>query len=110
MTERKVKVCCNVDFLIEKHVDIETKDFEMTYNGKDEEGYDDVDFNFDGVDFVDEYASQHLSIVDLLSELKQYVEYDLSMTGLNTEKGKYLQRLLKECEGWKVVEHNVEIE
>ena len=99
---------CQVDFLVSKEVTIETEHATPIYNGKDEDGYDDYYLDTSDVNWKDEYENQHMNISQLLDELKSYIKYDLAMTGTNTKKGKHLQWLLKECQGWVQVNSNIE--
>lgn len=62
----------------------------------------------EGIDWQEEYENYCITIPKMLDELKRYVEQDLAMTGKNTSKGIYLQDLLKACQGWKVVENEIE--
>lgn len=54
------------------------------------------------------YKDNGISLNDMLEELAKYVEQDIAMTGKNTSKGKYLQRLLSACKGWEQMELCVE--
>lgn len=61
-----------------------------------------------GIDWEEEYKDNCFTIPEMLDELKIYVEQDLAMTGKNTSKGRHLQSMLKACQGWKVVETEIE--
>lgn len=62
----------------------------------------------EGIDWEEEYKDNCFTIPDMLNELKAYVKQDLAMTGKNTRKGRHLQDLLKACQGWQVVETEIE--
>lgn len=103
---QEVTLSCNVEYVLAKEVQIHTKDCSVTYMGKDEDGYDDFDYDASGVDFEKEFGNEHMSILELLNELKSFAESELSCTGKDTSKGQYLQRLISECNGWQVMEAN----
>lgn len=59
-------------------------------------------------DWRNEFEADEFTPLELIDELKKYAEQDLSMTGENTSKGRYLKRLIEACEGWSITdsEHN----
>ena len=54
-----------------------------------------------GVGLSRAYEENHYSIQELLQELKQYIEYDMSMTGRNTGKYRALTRMMDDCQHWE---------
>jgi hypothetical protein len=58
-------------------------------------------------DWRQAYENEHFKIQDLLQELKEYAKSDLAMSGVNTNKGKYLKKLIEACDNW--IEDDYEI-
>ena len=75
---------------------ITTDDYQPEYDEEDGNTY----ANTENTDWQKAYENSDFKIQDLLGELKGYVQSDLAMTGSNTGKGRYLQRLLNACDGW----------
>lgn len=96
-----------------KEIDIEVEVTQTLYK-QDTIRTDDYCINGDFVDVSDtdlekSWMNNAITIPELLAELKEYVLKDISMTGANTLKGRYLQRMLRDLDGWKVNETNVEL-
>lgn len=108
MISKNVEIPCNVEFVLHKVVPIRLDECQSLVVDKDDCGNYEMDYDTRGVDWEEKYSEQHWTILDLINELKSYVNYDLAMTGLNTKKGKHLQRILKECEDWEEVQHTIE--
>lgn len=83
-------------------VDYETDDEGHSYAVPYQEDPDTSDTDWKAV-----FENCEFKIQDLLNELKRYVLSDLSMTGPNTGKGRYLRQLLEACDGW--VEDDYEV-
>lgn len=84
--------------MVKTGVDVCTDNYIPEYDEEDGRTY----CNTEDTDWEDVYSSVHYSIPEMLDKLKQYVEQDLSMTGKNSTKGRELQRLLEDCQGWTV--------
>lgn len=95
---------CKATITLEADVLVETDQYQQYVDCEDGSTY----YEFDGVDWEDEYSKSCISIPEMLNELKNYVESDLALAGKNTGRGRYLQRLLDACQGWKVVETEIE--
>lgn len=65
-------------------------------------GYYDTQY----VDWVEEYEND-MTILDMLAELKRYVEKDLEDPSHSKSKRRKLEELLQHCSGWQ--QENVEV-
>lgn len=95
---------CHATVTLEADIVVETDQYQQYV---DDEGGDTY-YEFDGVVWGEEYNKNSITLPQMLNELKKYVEQDLAMTGKNTKKGQELQRLLDACQGWSVVETEIE--
>ena len=102
--ERKFK--CHVAVTLERDVDVPTQGYNESIEEDEDGKYLSIDT--DDVDWREEYDNNCITITEMLNELKAYVEQDLAMTGKNTGKGIYLQKVLEACQGWEVTETYVE--
>ena len=103
----ELKVQCNVTVTLERKVDVPTQEYQEFKDWDEDLGYQ-VGIDTSNVDWKKEYKENCVTLPDMLNELKTYVECDISMTGKNTSRGKYLQRLLEACQGWEEVETDVD--
>ncbi len=93
---------CTVTATIAKDdMDITSNDY-VVCDEKDEDGTPIHEIITDNIEWDKDYLAGGYSIIDLLDELRKYVEHDISMTGINTSKGRHLQRLLHACQGWYI--------
>ena len=95
---------CRAKITLEADVLVETDQYQQYMDYEDGSTW----YEFDGVDWEKEYNKNSITLQQMLNELKKYVEQDLAMTGKNTQKGMDLQRLLDACQGWSVVETEIE--
>lgn len=93
-----------MDFDIEVHHTLKKRVRVATNNYITEYVEENGDRNVDTAetDWSDAFANSHFSIAEMLQILKEYVESDLAMTGTNTKKGKQLQQLLNDLDGWEL--------
>lgn len=74
------------------------------------EEYDDFVSNVistSNVDWENEYKCYCLTLQDLLHELKQYVNEELKTKNVKVDRERYLNRLMKACDGW--VEESIRV-
>lgn len=100
--------CQVTETLIKKNVPVPTKMYDMETEINDDGLEETFLAPCKEVDWEKEYEAGCFTIQEMLSELEKYVEHDISMTGKNTNKGRYLQRLLKACRGWETYDTQVE--
>lgn len=98
------EVECHATITIETDVLVKTDQYQSHIDDEDGSTY----YEFDGVDWEDEYNKSCITISEMLNELKKYVEQDIANTGKNTGRGRYLKRLLNACQGWNVIETEIE--
>lgn len=98
---------CHVSVTLERNVHVPTSLYNELYE-KNEDGECIQELCTEEVNWESEYKENCFTIPDMLLELKGYVEHDLSVSGTNTSKGKYLSRLLEACQGWAEYETCVE--
>lgn len=91
----------DVQFTLHKVVDVTTDKYTPEYDEESGHTYANTE-NTEWSEVYDE--SGHFTILEMLDELKVYVEQDLAMTGKNTGKGRHLQRLLESCQGWELID------
>lgn len=95
----------DVEFVMSKAVTVTTNDYAPEYDDEDGREY----ANTENTDWEKAYDnSGHLTIAEMLQELESYVKDDMTKTAPNTGKGRYLQRVLASCQGWKVKEKTFE--
>ena len=95
----------DVEFVMSKAVTVTTNDYAPEYDDEDGREY----ANTENTDWEKAYDnSGHLTIAEMLQELESYVKDDMTKTAPNTGKGRYLQRVLESCQGWKVKEKTFE--
>lgn len=92
----------DVEFVMRKNaVDVKTDKYVPEFD--DEDGH--TRANTEDTDWEDVYGdSGHYTILEMLDELKQYIEEDLKTCSPNTCKGAALKRLLEDCQGWEIYE------
>jgi len=85
------------EFTMRKVVTVKTSDYIPEYD--DENGRDCP--NTENTDWHSAYDDNgHYTIIELLSELEEYVLEDMKTCSPNTGKGRALKRLLENCRGW----------
>lgn len=92
----------DVEFVMRKNaVDVTTDKYVPEFDDEDGHTY----ANTEDTDWEQVYGdSGHYTILEMLDELKQYVEEDLKTCSPNTCKGASLKRLLADCQSWEVYE------
>lgn len=95
--EIEVEVC--ITQTLTKCCTIETNDYYV------ERGDDHPTINQDTLD--EKFGACYHSIPEMITILKQYVERDLRNTKEGSKYYQYLQLLKDDCEGWELVETDV---
>lgn len=92
----------DVEYILQKkNVKVTTKDYKPEVVTKDEEIVEPLDIS--DTNWENAYEeSGHLTIQELLNELKEYVKADMQTCSPNTCKGAYLKRVLEDCDGWEL--------
>lgn len=92
----------DVEYILQKkNVKVTTKDYRPEVVIKDEEIVEPLDTS--DTNWENAYEeSGHLTIQELLNELKEYVKADMQTCSPNTCKGAYLKRVLEDCDGWEL--------
>ena len=92
----------DVEYILQKkNVKVTTKDYKPEVVIKDEEIIEPLDTS--DTNWENAYEeSGHLTIQELLNELKEYVKADMQTCSPNTCKGAYLKRVLEDCDGWEL--------
>lgn len=92
----------DVEYILQKkNVKVTTKDYRPEVVTKDEEIIEPLDTS--DTNWENAYEeSGHLTIQELLNELKEYVKADMQTCSPNTCKGAYLKRVLEDCDGWEL--------
>lgn len=82
--------------LVKTNMRVNTNKYELGY----EDGGSYVDTST--IDFDEVYEDNHYTIIEMLNELKNYVEEDMKNCAPNSGKYLSLKRLLDDCQGWHV--------
>lgn len=91
----------DVEYTLCKQVDVTTNDYQPEFEEETGQTY----ANTENTDWEDAYGeSGHYTILEMLAELKKYVEQDISTTGEHNPKGRALKLLLEDCQGWTMLE------
>ena len=92
----------DVEYILQKkNVKVTTKDYRPEVVINDEEIVEPLDTS--DTNWENAYEeSGHLTIQELLNELKEYVKADMQTCSPNTCKGAYLKRVLEDCDGWEL--------
>ena len=92
----------DVEYVLQKkNVKVTTKDYRPEVVINDEEIVEPLDTS--DTNWENAYEeSGHLTIQELLNELKEYVKADMQTCSPNTCKGAYLKRVLEDCDGWEL--------
>lgn len=92
----------DVEYILQKkNVKVTTKDYRPEVVINDEEIVEPLDTS--DTNWENAYEeSGHLTIQELLNELKEYVKADMQTCSPNTCKGTYLKRVLEDCDGWEL--------
>lgn len=92
----------DVEYILQKkNVKVTTKDYKPEVVINDEEIVEPLDTS--DTNWENAYEeSGHLTIQELLNELKEYVKADMQTCSPNTCKGAYLKRVLEDCDGWEL--------
>ena len=92
----------DVEYILQKkNVKVITKDYRPEVVINDEEIVEPLDTS--DTNWENAYEeSGHLTIQELLNELKEYVKADMQTCSSNTCKGAYLKRVLEDCDGWEL--------
>ncbi len=93
---------CSVRQTMYKTVELETTNYNVV---KGEDGC--AEYELGEIDWVDEFVKQHMTIQNLLIELKKYVEHDLSMSQTGRQRYR-LKWILQEIAEWNF--ENIEVE
>lgn len=85
----------------------------LLYEGRDEDGYGEIEYDTENVDWVSEWSEREYGIQELLQELARRVSEELASVPKDksaraTRRRKSLQHLLDSCQGWNVDETYVE--
>ena len=69
----------------------------------------DYDVDLSEVDWKQEYNEQHFTILEMLAELKKYLEADLrtipkDATREQKQKRTRIQNMLEDCQGWELMD------
>jgi len=96
---------CDITQTLSRRVTIKTTD----YVEEPEPDYYETIIDTKDTDWGTAYKeNDHLTIPDLLDELKQYVEEDMKTCAAYTGKAKHLKHLLGEINEWKLIETEYE--
>lgn len=98
---------CEVTETITRKVTLSTTDYVAEEDWDDDFGKC-VSADTSETDWEEEYCNQEYTALELIAKLKSYVEEDIKNASPNTSKGRELQRLLSACNGWELVESEVE--
>lgn len=92
----------DVEYILQKkNVKVTTKDYRPEVVINDEQIVEPLDTS--DTNWENAYEeSGHLTIQELLNELKEYVKADMQTCSPNTCKGAYLKRVLEDCDGWEL--------
>lgn len=105
LPEKKFDVC--IYQTLRKDTTVETDDFEAEFYDA-EDGYVKVSTQYTNWDMA--YQDCHMDIVDLLRELKRFVEDEIKVTDESSNRMKRLKYLLEECQGWILEDTSIEEE
>ena len=107
----KVNVC--ISQTLHKNTTIKTTDYMVHKCGDCEKDIDgnfiateEGEYDFSNSDLVAAYHEDDFTILELLDELKQYIEEDLANSYSKTRKDT-LKKMLKACENWQLDEEEV---
>ena len=64
--------------------------------------------DFDDIDWRQQYEDNNITLTDMLEDLRCYVTKELQHTSHTSSRYGYLCRMLTACQGWKVVECDVD--
>lgn len=69
----------------------------------------DYDVDLSDVDWKREYNEQHFTILEMLAELKKYLEEDLRTIPKGTPRAQWqkrtrIQNMLEDCQGWELMD------
>ena len=92
---------CIITHTLEKSVGVETDNYRPF---RDDDGR--IYYETDDVDWVEDYDSQHLDIMELLSELRKLATEKLN-TEISVSEKKHLKKIIEESEGWETIEKYV---
>ena len=89
----------DVEYVLQKKaVKVTTDDYSPEFD--DETGH--VDANTEDTDWENAYNNSHYTIPELLSELESYIKQDLERYKGSATKGRQLNEMLKDCQGWEM--------
>lgn len=89
--------------LSKRNIEVETDDYDY---------HDDDDWysiNTSNTDFLAAYQDNHFTPIEMLKELKSYIEKEMSvLDATNFSRLRHLKRMLQDCQGWTCSETIVE--
>lgn len=64
--------------------------------------------NTANTDWKEAYESEHYTVLELLHELEQYINKELCMVAAGSGRGRELQRMKEDVQGWELEEEHYE--
>lgn len=91
-------------YLTKSGIEVDTTDYDVCYDAHS------YSIDASGTALTDAYLNSHYTPVELLKELKSYIEKELSVIDVTACFSRYrdLKRMLKDCQGW--VDNETEVE
>jgi len=94
-----------VGFALEKKCKINTDDYYVEYNDFEKEAWDDTS----NTNWGKAYEESHYTILELLQELKQFVEKEMRCAEPCSGRGRELRRMLNDIQGWEQIDSCFEL-
>lgn len=108
------KFDCTVYETVYKDISIPTKNYREYYE-RNEDGGTDHWFEFDDVNWEDEYENSHDTLIEVLNKchytLKEILEYlveGYKNGAISKDVIDRVMKLIDACEGWELEEHDVQ--
>ena len=100
---QEIDVNVIVSETVSKVVTIKTDDYTVESDFNDDEP--NIVINEDTL--YDKWSNYHSDILELLGLLKEYAQDELKKTGARTDRGRYLSRVINDCDKWFIEDISV---
>lgn len=100
---KEVKVDVVVAETLSKVVTISTDDYSIESVFNDEE----PNIIINEETLYDKWSNYHSDILELLGLLKEYAQDELNKTNARTDRGRYLSRVIEDCDKWFIEDISV---
>lgn len=89
-----------VGFALEKKCKINTDDYDVEYDDFEKESWDDTS----NTNWGQAYEESRYTILELLNELRHYVEKEMQFVEPCSGRGRELKRMLNDLQGWEQID------